>query len=174
MPSTLIATIQRSPGYEVHDMKYTKRVAFAISVSALLAITAVAQQKTDNNPADAPNVFLDNHRPLTKKKEKAPTSRTVTGQVVDDSGTPLEGAVVTLTNTKTKEKETFFTKKGGRYSFDGLSFTIDYEVQAKFKNLSSEARKLSQYDRTPRPVRILEIGSAPGLNQSVTTEAKKK
>jgi phosphate-selective porin len=154
-------------------MKYTKRAAFAISIFALLASTAAAQQTADHNAADAPNVFLDNHRPLIKKKEKAPTSRTVTGQVVDDSGTPLEGAVVTLTNTKTHEKETFFTKKGGRYNFEDLSFTIDYEVQAKFKNLTSETRKLSQYDRTPRPVRILEIGSAPGLNQSVTTEAKK-
>lgn len=155
-------------------MKYTKRLAFGISILALLAATAAAQQTADHNAADQPNVFLDNHRPIIKKKEKTPTSRTVTGQVVDDSGTPLEGAVVTLTNTKTHEKETFFTKKGGRYTFEDLSFTIDYEVQAKFKNLSSDARKLSQYDRSPRAVRILEIGSAPGLNQSVTTEAKKK
>ncbi len=154
-------------------MKYTRRAAFAVLILAAFATAAAAQQTADSNPADAPNVFLDNHRPLIKKKEKAPTSRTVTGQVVDDSGTPLEGALVTLTNTKTHEKETFFTKKGGRYSFEDLSFTIDYEVQAKYKSLSSQARKLSQYDRTPRAVRILEIGSAPGLNQSVSTAAKK-
>ncbi len=153
-------------------MRYSNRPVFAIAIFALLTAAASAQQTADHNAADAPNVFLDNHRPLVQKKGKAPTSRTVTGQVVDDSGTPLQGALVTLTNTKTHDKETFFTKKDGRYSFDGLSFTIDYEVQAKFKNLSSDARKLSQYDRAPRVVRILEIGSAPGLTQSVTTEAK--
>jgi hypothetical protein len=154
-------------------MKYTKRAALAIPIVAALAIPAAAQQ-TVANPADTPTVFLDNHRPLTKKKEKNPTSRTVSGQVVDDSGNTLEGAVVTLTNTKTHEKETFFTKKGGHYTFEDLSFNIDYQVQAKYKNASSEARKLSQYDRTPRAVRILEIGSAPGLNQTVSAEAKKE
>lgn len=154
-------------------MKYIKLAAVAIPIFTIVALTAGAQQATSSNPADTPTVFLDNHRPLNQKKEKAPTSRTVSGQVVDDSGSPLEGAVVTLTNTKTHEKETFFTKKGGRYSFDDLSFAVDYEVQAKYKNLASEARKLSQYDRTPRPVRILEVGSAPGLTQSVTTEARK-
>lgn len=154
-------------------MRYTKQTALAILILAALAAGAAGQQTADSNPADKPNVFLDNHRPLIKKKEKTPTSRTVTGQVVDDSGTPLEGAVVTLTNTKTHEKETFFTKKGGHYNFEDLSFSIDYKVQAKYKNVSSEARKLSQYDRTPRAIRILEIGSAPGLNQSVTAEAKK-
>ncbi|HSU61316.1 MAG TPA: carboxypeptidase-like regulatory domain-containing protein [Bryobacteraceae bacterium] len=154
-------------------MKYTKRVALPSLLFLALAIAAGAQQTADSNPADQPNVFLDNHRPLIKKKQKTPTSRVVTGQVVDDSGTPLTGALVTLTNTKTHEKETFFTKKGGHYSFEGLSFSIDYEVQAKYKSLSSDARKLSQYDRTPRAVRILEVGSAPSLNQSVSTEAKK-
>lgn len=92
---------------------------------------------------------------------------------MDDSGTPLAGALVTITNTKTHEKENFFTKKDGHYSFEDLSFAIDYEVQAKFKDLSSDTRKLSQYDHSPRLVRILQIGSAPALNQSVTAEAKK-
>src|SRR5215469_4336974 len=131
-------------------MKYRKPAAFAVPIFAMLALAAGAQQTPSSNPADTPTVFLDNHRPLNQKKDKAPTSRTVSCKVVDDSGTPLEGAVVTLTNTKTHDKETFFTKKGGRYSFDDLSFAVDYEVQAKYKSLSSEARKLSQYDRTPR------------------------
>ena len=154
-------------------MKYTKRLVISASVIALFATLSSAQQTVDNNPGNDPNVFLDNHRPLIKKKEKAPTSRTLTGQVVDDSGTPLAGALVTITNTKTHEKENFFTKKDGHYSFEDLSFAIDYEVQAKFKDLSSDTRKLSQYDHSPRLVRILQIGSAPALNQSVTTEAKK-
>ena len=155
-------------------MKYTKRTTVIAAAAIVLTAAASAQQSADSNPADKPNVFLDNHRPLIQKKQKAPTSRTVKGQVVDDTGQPLQGALVTLTNTKTHEKETFFTKQGGHYNFEDLSFSIDYELQAKYKDQTSEIRKLSQYDHSPRVVRILEIGSAPGLNQAVTAEAKKK
>ncbi|MBV8808730.1 MAG: carboxypeptidase regulatory-like domain-containing protein [Acidobacteriaceae bacterium] len=154
-------------------MQFVKKRAFVTFLFAALAVGANAQQGTDPNTAHAPDVYLDNHRPLIQKKQKAPTSRTVTGQVVDDSGAPLEGALVILTNKKTNEKTQFFTKKDGRYVFEDLSFTIDYEVQAKYKDQSSEPRKLSQYDRTAKVVRILEVADAPALHQSVTAGAKK-
>jgi phosphate-selective porin len=141
-------------------MQFMKRLAFAIVISAAMAAISSAQQTTDPNSGPPPNVFLDNHRPLIQKKGKAPTSRTVTGQVVDDSGTPLEGALVTLTNKKTNEKTEFFTKKNGHYLFEDLSFTNDYEVQAKYKNQISEPRKLSQYDHTARVIRILQVADA--------------
>src|SRR5689334_6278181 len=93
-------------------------------------------QAYDPNPVrHQPDATLDNHRPLIKKKEKAPTSRTVTGKVVDEGGQPIEGAMVTVTNTKTNEKTNFFTKKDGRYNFEDLSFTIDYDLVARYKNL---------------------------------------
>ena len=93
------------------------------------------------------------------KKEKAPTSRTVSGQVTDERGQVLQGALVTLTDNKTKEQTTFFTKKDGRYQFENLSFTKDYSVQARYKDKESDPRKLSQFDTAPRPVRILEINT---------------
>lgn len=124
----------------------------------------LAAQNGDTNPGHDPNVFLDNHRPLIQKKQKAPTSRTLSGKVVDDGGQPLSNAVVTLTDGKTGEKRTFFTKKDGRYNFEDLSFSIDYEVRARYKDLQSEPRKLSQYDHMANVVRILEVsdsGSKP-------------
>ncbi len=48
---------------------------------------------------------------------------------------------MTLTNTKTNSKVTFITKTDGRYNFGDLSFTIDYELQAKFKDASTDTRK---------------------------------
>jgi hypothetical protein len=132
---------------------------------------AFAQAADPNPTRSSPDVFLDNHRPLMKKKEKAPTSRTVTGKVVDETGQPIEGALVTVTNTKTNEKTNFFTKKDGRYNFEDLSFTIDYNLQASYKNLKSEPRKLSQYDRTANVVRILEIN--PDNAPEATAQAKK-
>jgi len=120
---------------------------------------ASAQVPTDTK---TPEVFLDNNRPLIEKKGKPATARTVTGTVTDDTGRPLEGALVTLTAVRTNEKRTFFTKKDGKYSFDDLSFTEDFTVQAKWKALISEPRKLSQYDHSAKVVRLLQVQTPEG------------
>ena len=67
------------------------------------------------------NVILGSDRPKNGK-EKTPVFRNVRGTVTDDGGKPLDNAMVTLTNENTHERLTFFTKNGGRYNFDGLSF----------------------------------------------------
>lgn len=145
------------------------RLLLTIFSIAMLGATASAQSNGATAEKDPnPNVFLDNKRPMIEKKQKAPTSRTVTGKVVDDTGQPLEGALVTLTDSKTHAKTTAITKKDGRYNFADLSFSIDYEVQARFKDSLSPVRKLSQYDHTASAVRILEIADTPPA-----TEAKK-
>ena len=139
-----------------------------VLLAGCCAVAVMAQQRPEADPGKPPEVFLDNHRPVIQKKDKAPTSRTVSGQVVDDTGTPLENALVTLTDSKTKEKRTFFTKKDGRYNFQDLSFTNDYQLQARWHALTSDERKLSQYDRAAKIVRILQVATPEG------TEAKKE
>jgi hypothetical protein len=146
-----------------------KRLLLAISATVILSAAAYAQTGANSAKDPDPNVFLDNHRPLIQKKEKAPTTRTVTGKVVDDTGQPLDGALVTLTDAKTHVKTTAITKQDGRYSFADLSFTNDYEVQARYKNSVSPARKLSQYDHAANVVRILEIAT----DTEPAAEAKK-
>ncbi len=147
----------------------SKRLFFVIL--ATVALTAAASaQTTDPNPAHTPDVFLDNHRPIAGKKGKAPTTRSVTGKVVDSSGQVLQGALVTLTDTKNNEKTTVITKKDGRYNFDDLSFTQDYLVAARYKDMASEPKKLSQYDRSVTIVRILEVAAKP----NPAAEAKKE
>src|SRR5438045_9739571 len=106
-----------------------ERLLFATVTIAAITATASAQS-SDPNPAHAPSVFLGNHRP-PNKKDKAPTSRSVNGKVVDGSGQPLDGALVTLTDTKSNEKRTFITKLDGRYNFEDLSLTVDYQLQAR-------------------------------------------
>ncbi len=128
------------------------------SLSAIAMLRNVNAQATNTgSTVKPPDVFLDNHRPLIKKKEKAPTSRNVAGKVVDSSGQPIEGALVTLTNTKTGEKTTFITKQDGRYNFEDLSLTIDYQLQARFKASTTEMRKISQFDPNVNTVRILQV-----------------
>jgi Carboxypeptidase regulatory-like domain len=136
------------------------------------AVPAVAQQISDPNPAHVPDAEIDNHRPFIKKKEKAPTSRTVSGKVVDEiSGTPLKGAIVTLTDLSTHERREMITKEDGRYNFDDLGFSIDYELKARYKNTVTDVRKLSQYDHTVKVVRILTVPETP--SPAPVSEAKK-
>lgn len=138
-----------------------------------LAYGAAAQQVTDPNPAHAPTAEIDNKRPLIQHKEKAPTTRTVSGKVVDEiSGTPLKGAIVTLTDLAKHEKRESITKEDGRYMFEDLSFSVDYELRARYKNAASDVRKLSQYDHTVKSVRILNIPEAEASSTAVN-DAKK-
>lgn len=137
----------------------SKFLVVAIPMIVLSALSANAQSSDTNPNGNSNNVFLDNHRPLIQKKGKPPVARTVSGKVVDDSGKPLEGAIVTLTNTKTHERTQFITKGAGRYSFEDVSFTIDYDLQARYRDSTSDARRLSQYDHTANVVRILQVGA---------------
>ena len=142
----------------------------------LSAASAQAPTPSAGTDTKAPDVFLDNNRPLIQKKDKAPTSRTVIGTVTDDTGRPLEGALVTLTEVKTNEKKTFFTKKDGKYTFDDLAFTEDFQVQAKWKTLISDPRKLSQYDHNAKVVRLLQVKTPEGYTgtpATTTAEAPK-
>ena len=153
-------------------MRSNIRPFLAAACAAMFLGIAGAQQTPPASTHD-PDVFLDNHRPLIQKKDKAPTSKTVSGQVVDDSGQPLNGALVTLTDDKTKEKRTYFTKKDGRYTFEELNFNNDYDITAKWKAFSSEERKLSQYDHAAKIVRILEVKTPEGAPPP-GSEAKKE
>ena len=148
-----------------------RRLSLFTLFFGVIAVASANAQASDPNPAHSPDVFLDNHRPINQKKDKTPTSRYVTGKVVDDTGQPLGGALVTLTNSKTNEKTTVFTKKDGRYNFEDVSFTIDYQLQARYKDLTSDTRNLSQYDHTANVVRILEI--QPSANADAPKTEKK-
>jgi hypothetical protein len=121
----------------------------------------LAAQGQETNPGHAPSVFMGGPK---YKKDKTPTSRSVKGTVTDTTGRPRSGALVTLTNKSTNDKLTFVTKADGLYRFDDLSFTTDYELDARYKNMVSEPRKLSQYDHKAETVRILEVG--PGTAEA--------
>ncbi len=146
---------------------------FLITAAYLASLAAARAQNTppDLNPGHGPTAEIDNKRPLIQKKEKAPTSRVLTGIVTDDSGKPISGALVTLTDTRTNEHREFFTKQDGRYRFEDLSFTVDYQVQASYQGRKSEVKRMSQYDRTPNMVRMLEIPSNGPASSTISAAA---
>jgi hypothetical protein len=89
-------------------------------------------------------------------KEKKP-SRVVRGAVLDAKDNPISGAVVILTDLSTGKQSATFTGDDGRYQYSDLNPMRDYEVQAKYKDMSSEVRKVSYIDPRNRIVIDLRI-----------------
>jgi hypothetical protein len=143
--------------------------SFPVALAAMTFLTASiasAQYLPEPNPANKPYVFLGGDKP---KKGGPATSRAVKGVVVDEAGRPVQGALVTLSDPRSKEKWTIDTKADGRYHFDELSFIVDYEISAKLGSKVSAVKKLSQYERAPLLVRNLELSPA---NTATATTAE--
>jgi hypothetical protein len=79
-------------------------------------------------------------------KDKEPQSKVLVGKVLDAGDNPLAGAVVYLTNTRTRAVKTYIAGKDGDYRFPGLTENTDYEVYAQFQGHKSDTKSLSQFD----------------------------
>ena len=83
---------------------------------------------------------------LAAKKNKAPTTKTVTGQVQDPAEKTLGGAEVTLKDLQTGKALAIYADANGQYQFTDLNPHHDYEIQAKFKGVASETRQVTSFD----------------------------
>lgn len=81
-----------------------------------------------------------------KEKPRDPTIRNVSGVVTLPDGSPANGAVVQLKNLKTLQIRSFITREDGKYQFQNLSTSIDYELTATYHDLASPKRTLSVFD----------------------------
>ena len=80
------------------------------------------------------------------QKKKDPPTRSVVGVVTTPDDKLAVGAVVQLTDTKTKQVRSFITQEHGEYYFHGLSPDIDYGLTAMFQGATSNTKTLSVYD----------------------------
>jgi hypothetical protein len=85
--------------------------------------------------------------------------RSVEGIVADGSGSPIEGAVVQLKNVKSLQIRSFVTQADGKYQFQGLSFSVDYELKATHGGKSSGAKTLSTFDSRKKATITLVVDS---------------
>jgi len=83
---------------------------------------------------------------LAAKKNKAPTTKTVIGQVQGPAEKTLGGAEVTLKDLQTGKALAIYADENGQYQFTDLDPHHDYEIQAKFKGAASETRQVSTID----------------------------
>src|SRR4051812_38171904 len=84
--------------------------------------------------------------PVMAAGEQQQQSRSLQGQVMDDSDAPIGGAIVYLKNTKTLAIKTFIAEKDGNYRFNALSPNVDYEVYAERDGKKSDSKTLSSFD----------------------------
>jgi hypothetical protein len=80
------------------------------------------------------------------KDKDTSSGRILMGKVVDKQDNPLPGAVVYLTNTRTRAVKTYIVGDDGSYRFPALSQNIDHEVFAEYKGHRSDTKTISQFD----------------------------
>jgi hypothetical protein len=83
---------------------------------------------------------------LAVKKEKGPTTKTVSGQIVDKAEKGIGGAEVTLKDLQTGKIVAIYAGANGQYQFSDLDPHHDYELRARFNGVASETRQVSSFD----------------------------
>ncbi len=78
-------------------------------------------------------------------KEKKVT-KTIAGVVLDAADNPVVGATVELNDVQVGKKFAKYSQESGKYQFADLDPKHDYEVQASFKGMTSEVRRVSSLD----------------------------
>ena len=97
------------------------------------------------------------HAPGLAAKQKAPTTKTVSGVVTDKAENGISGATVTLKDLQTGKTVAIYADANGHYRFADLDPHHDYEIQASFKGVSSETRQVSSIDTRMKLVINLTI-----------------
>ena len=95
--------------------------------------------------------------PTLLAKQRKEVTKTVSGLVLDPNENGIVDAAVSITDLQSGKKFTTASKEGGRFQFADLPPRHDYDVQAVYKDMSSEVRKVSSLDTRLRIVLNLRI-----------------
>jgi hypothetical protein len=87
-----------------------------------------------------------------KEKREEAKLRSVMGMVVDAQDQPVIGAVVQLKDMRTLQVRSFITQNDGAYKFFSLRPDIDYQVTARFGEMTAAPRTLSIFDNRKEAV----------------------
>jgi Carboxypeptidase regulatory-like domain len=72
--------------------------------------------------------------------------RTVSGDVIDDTSSPVPGATVFLKNLKTKAIRSYTSSKAGRFYFAQVNMTDDFDLWAEKSGKKSDVKTVSSWD----------------------------
>lgn len=97
--------------------------------------------------------------------------RTVRGQVLDEKGEVVAGAIVNLKNKQTDDTLTVTTGGEGRYQFNDVDMKADFKLYAEYKGQKSRERTISQFDT--RSIAVYNLRLEPA-EENKDTKAKEK
>ena len=129
-------------------------VVFALCSPAFLA----AFQRPPGDPSKHESSKWEAFKKYPSNKPQ--TERTLRGTVAFSDGSPVQGAVVTLKNTKTGKELSTPTLADGQYRFSGLDVKIDYEVRASFREEKTAVRTLSYLNEAKAPAINFQLSQA--------------
>lgn len=78
--------------------------------------------------------------------QSGPTTRSIEGKVLSQSGASVPGAHVLLKNGKSLQVRSFIAQQDGRYHFYGLSTEVNYEIRAQANGMTSKTKNISVFD----------------------------
>ena len=93
----------------------------------------------------------------TLANAQGPQLRTVHGEVMDKSESPVVSAIVFLKNARTNAVRSYITDDQGNYRFSGLDPNVDYEIFAEKDANKSATRTVSSFDNKKDIVINLKI-----------------
>ncbi len=112
---------------------------FAIAMGILLLATLAAAQYTPGPKGGSTG-------PPPPEKQKGPQLRSVNGRVTGSSDAPLKDALVYIKNTRTLAVKTYIADEAGKYQFNALLPSADYEIFAESQGKKSDTKTLSSFD----------------------------
>lgn len=122
-----------------------RRIWFTVGLGLLLfTLGAVAFQWTSDK----------------KDKARDRSHRDVAGMVMLQDESAVGGAVVKLKNLRNLQVRSFITQADGKYIFQNLSSSVDFELKAEYKGMASPTRALTIYDTRLDPVINLKLEPA--------------
>ncbi len=80
---------------------------------------------------------------------KVPQLRTIEGMVCRKDGSPVQGAVVYLQDTKSLAVKSYLSDAQGQFHFRHLSMSLDYDVWAELNGKRSKTKSVSQFNSKP-------------------------
>ena len=92
--------------------------------------------------------------------QRGPVERVVQGNVTDQSGKAISGAVVYLKDTRTMGIKSYIAAADGSYRFGQLSSSTDYQLWAEAAGKKSPTKTISSFDSSNLFVINLKINTA--------------
>jgi hypothetical protein len=77
---------------------------------------------------------------------KVPKLRTIEGVVCSKEGTPIQGAVVYLQDSKSLAVKSYLSDAQGRFYFRQLSMSADFDLWAELNGNRSKTKSISQFN----------------------------